>query len=168
MAFSRQAQKFRESPQQGEGVPAAIRARPALRIRGDDADECEELCRLLGVLSPRDTQQTAVRVFRFVVRFEPSSQGEGGGSGSSPSSASGDANRGIRSSAVAEQACINRLTAMHHLNRFVEAGLLEKRGSGYFLRQPNLEELIGEMESEAEETFARARMLARRLEREFL
>lgn len=122
-------------------------------------DEFAELCRFMGLVSPRDTEKTAVRVFRFVIRQECST--------SRGRNAAERESNGIGSSAVAEAESLNRLTAMHHLNRMVEAGILEKRGSKYFLRQPDLEEMVAEMEQEMEEAFTRARLIAERIRRDF-
>ena len=140
---------------------------PAITVRRLDfcaagagnEDEVGELCRFLGLVTPRDTEKTAVRVFRFVIHQQCSiSRGR---------NAAERESGGIKSSAVAEAESLNRLTAMHHLNRMVEAGILEKRGSKYFLRQPDLEEMVSEMEQEMEEAFSRARLIAERIRRDF-
>lgn len=105
--------------------------------------ECEELCKLLGALSQRDTGRTVVRVFRVVVQRS-------------------DPQTGIGSSELAQLERINRLTALHHLNRLHEMGLVQKQGSRYFLR--SFDEIFDEMEADAIESIKRARTLARQIE----
>ncbi len=109
---------------------------------------------MFGLLSPRDTERTVVRVFRYVVRQECRECNVGESE-----------REGVGSTALAEAEQLNRLTAMHHLNRMVDAGILEKHGSRYYLKEPDLEEMVSEMEREAEEAFLRARALAERIRR---
>lgn len=109
------------------------------------ADEFEHICRLFGALSERDTGHTVVRVYRVVIeRSHPQN--------------------GIGSSELAEIETLNRLTALHHLNRLAELGMLEKRGSRYYPR--DFEEIFDEFEKQAMENIRRARMIARQLERQ--
>ncbi|MFQ5406601.1 MAG: hypothetical protein ACE5DI_05600 [Candidatus Micrarchaeia archaeon] len=109
-------------------------------------DEFEEFFKILGLLSERDTNQTVVRVFRVIVQ--------------------NDTDEGLRSSTLAQLARLNRLTTMYHLNRLVEAGLLEKHQARYFFKKSALEQTVKEFEREAEESFARARRLATLMRRE--
>lgn len=143
-AATRQKQAF--APQ----VKITLTRTPALRVSVSQSSggEFGEVCRLLGLCSARDTSHTIVRVFRFVVSHQGDARDEG---------------KGIKSAQVAQEERLNRLTAMHHLNRLVEAGLLEKRGPKYFMRTKSFEEMVEEMQREAEESFARARLIMRRL-----
>jgi len=109
------------------------------------ADEFEQICRLFGALSERDTGHTVVRVYKVVIeRSHPQN--------------------GIGSSELAEIESLNRLTALHHLNRLAELGMLEKRGPRYYPR--DFEEIFDEFEKQAIENIKRARMIARQLERQ--
>jgi len=106
----------------------------------------EEFCKLTGVVSPRDTDLTVVRVFRVVVER------------SSPDS-------GIGSSELAHISRLHRLTALHHLNRLSQLGLLEKREGRYYAR--DFGDIVRQMEDEMHESIRRAREIARRMETDF-
>jgi len=109
------------------------------------AGEFEQICRLFGALSERDTGHTVVRVYRVVVeRAHPQ--------------------HGIGSSELADIESLNRLTALHHLNRLAELGMLEKRGPRYYPR--DFEEIFDEFEKQALENIRRARLVARQLEKQ--
>ena len=109
------------------------------------ADEFEQICRLFGALSERDTGHTVVRVYKVVIeRANPKN--------------------GIGSSELADIESLNRLTALHHLNRLAELGMLEKRGPRYYPR--DFEEIFDEFEKHALENIRRARVIARQLERQ--
>ncbi|MDD5348343.1 MAG: SIMPL domain-containing protein [Candidatus Omnitrophica bacterium] len=108
-------------------------------------NEFEELCNLFGAVSQRDTGRTVVRVFRVVVQ-------------------NADPQKGIGSSELADIESLNRLTALHHLNRLAEMGMLEKRGPRYFPR--DFDVIFDELEKQAIENIKRARIIARQLERQ--
>ena len=109
------------------------------------ADEFEQICRLFGALSERDTGHTVVRVYKVVIeRAHPKN--------------------GIGSSELADIESLNRLTALHHLNRLAELGMLEKRGPRYYPR--DFEEIFDEFEKQAMENIRRARIIARQLEKQ--
>ena len=113
--------------------------------RQQSPDEFEQICRLFGALSERDTGHTVVRVYRVVIeRSHPQN--------------------GIGSSELAEMERLNRLTALHHLNRLVELGMLEKRGARYHPR--NFDDIFDEFEKQAVENIRSARLVAKQLERQ--
>ena len=131
----------------GSPVVAVERQRqPAARRRASD-DGFAELCRLCGALSQRDTDGTVVRVFRVVV----TRTGDG---------------KTIGSSELARLGRINRLTALHHLNRLEKFGLVEKEGVGRF-RMRDFDDIFDELEAHALESLKRARGIARRLGEEY-
>ena len=109
------------------------------------ADEFEKICRFFGALSERDTGHTVVRVYRVVIEK------------SHPEN-------GIGSSELAEIESLNRLTALHHLNRLAELGMLEKRGPRYFPR--DFDDIFDEFEKQAIENIRRVRLVARQLEKQ--
>jgi DNA-binding transcriptional ArsR family regulator len=139
-----QPQQPEAQQQQARGQQPKSQQRPAQQQQAD-ANEFEQICRLFGALSGRDTGRTVVRVYRVVVEK------------ASPE-------KGIGSSELAEIERLNRLTAMHHLNRLAELGMLEKRGPRYFAR--DFDEIFDEFEKQALENIKRARMIARQLERQ--
>ena len=139
---ARQAAK----PQVGEPQKTQIIVRTTTTTQkgpGTDDEQLEELCRFFGALSQRDTERTVVRVFRVVVqRTGP--------------------DKGIGSSELANEEHLNRLTALHHLNRLAELGLLDKRDGRYFMK--DFDGLFAQMEQEMLESIRRAREIARRME----
>lgn len=55
-------------------------------------------------------------------------------------------NKGLASSELKLESDITRSTVIYHLNRFIDAGLLVKRGRRYFLRASGLSKAIEELE----------------------
>lgn len=142
-AAGQQHEPRQEQPQAPQREPS--QARPAVLQQQIPADEFEQICRLFGALSERDTGHTVVRVYKVVIeRAHPQN--------------------GIGSSELAEIESLNRLTALHHLNRLAELGMLEKRGPRYFPR--DFDEIFDEFEQQAIENIKRARMIARQLEKQ--
>jgi len=129
-----------QAPQQPAGPQQARQLQQQI-----PAGEFEHICRLFGALSERDTGHTVVRVYKVVIeRAHPQN--------------------GIGSSELAEMERLNRLTALHHLNRLAELGMLEKRGPRYYPR--DFDEIFDEFEKQAMENIRRARIIARQLERQ--
>jgi len=138
-------QESKHTPQTPQPPQAPQQARQAPLQQQITAGEFEQICRLFGALSERDTGHTVVRVYKVVIeRAHPQ--------------------EGIGSSELAEIESLNRLTALHHLNRLAELGMLEKRGPRYYPR--DFEEIFDEFEKQAMENIRRARMIARQLERQ--
>jgi len=138
-------QENKHTPQAPQPPQAPQQARQAPLQQQITAGEFEQICRLFGALSERDTGHTVVRVYKVVIeRAHPQ--------------------EGIGSSELAEIESLNRLTALHHLNRLAELGMLEKRGPRYYPR--DFEEIFDEFEKQAMENIRRARMIARQLERQ--
>jgi DNA-binding transcriptional ArsR family regulator len=124
--------------------PGQQQRQPAV-ASGIAAGEFEQICRLFGALSERDTGHTVVRVYKVVIeRAHPQN--------------------GIGSSELADIGDLNRLTVLHHLNRLAELGMLEKRGPRYYPR--DFEEIFDEFEKQALENIRRARIIARQLEKQ--
>jgi len=133
----------RQGPQVSQHEPQ--QSRQSALSQQIPADEFEHICRLFGALSERDTGHTVVRVYKVVIeRAHPQ--------------------EGIGSSELAEIESLNRLTALHHLNRLAELGMLEKRGPRYYPR--DFEEIFDEFEKQAMENIRRVRIIARQLEKQ--
>jgi len=109
--------------------------------------EIEEFCKAFGLLSPRDTSRTVVKVFRVVVR-KAAQEGE------------------FKSAEIAEEARVNRITAIHHLNRLLERELLEKDDNSYRLRQQSFQEMFEMMAQEQERMLRRMRILTKKMDEE--
>lgn len=109
--------------------------------------EVEEFCKAFGLLSPRDTSRTVVKVFRVVVR-KAAEEG------------------GFKSAEIAEEAHVNRITAIHHLNRLLERDLLERDENEYRLCQQSFQEMFELMAQEQERMIGRMRLLAKKMDGE--
>jgi predicted transcriptional regulator len=109
-----------------------------------DSEELEELCKALRIISQRDVDKTVVRVFKAAISVG-----------------------GLKSGEVAKIAEVNRITAIHHLQRLENAGVLEKEGRVYKPGFSNFEELFEEFRKQVEFELEEARQLAIDLDRDF-
>ncbi|MCL5007548.1 MAG: winged helix-turn-helix domain-containing protein [Candidatus Marsarchaeota archaeon] len=73
--------------------------------------------------------------------------------------------KGISSSEIKVDQNVARSTIIYHLNRFIEAGLVVKRGRKYYLRAPELSRAIEEIEYDIEREMHRMLDMAREFDR---
>ncbi len=72
--------------------------------------------------------------------------------------------RGISSKELAKGAPVAHSTIIYHLNRLIDSGLIVKKGRKYYLRAPELSELVEEMEYDVEREFRRISDIATELD----
>ncbi|MFH1285338.1 MAG: helix-turn-helix domain-containing protein [Candidatus Micrarchaeota archaeon] len=126
-------------------------SKQTLMEREREADEVEELCRMLNLVSGRDTDKTVVEVFRnFLREFAEEKE------------------RGVGSSELARVSGINRITCIHHLVRLERAGVVVKEGTRYYLRGENVEDVVEEMRTEVESMFREFEEMAKQIDMEFM
>ncbi|NUN11803.1 helix-turn-helix transcriptional regulator [Candidatus Micrarchaeota archaeon] len=116
-------------------------------LRKQEADDdafFRDFCERLGIISGRDTDKTVVRVFRVVV-----------------------VKKQVGGTDVQKEANINRITALHHLKRLEEAGVLEKKEDKYSLRGDNLSDLVDELEKQQMQHFEKMKKMIQLMERDF-
>lgn len=63
--------------------------------------------------------------------------------------------KGLSSSEIKVKPPIARSTIIYHLNRFIEAGILIKKGRKYHLRAPEMSKLMEEIEYDLEKEMQR-------------
>jgi predicted transcriptional regulator len=61
---------------------------------------------------------------------------------------------------------VTRSAVIYHLNRFIERGLIERRGRAYSLRDTTLTSTIEEIEEDVERYFKRLKEVARKIDSE--
>ncbi len=77
-------------------------------------------------------------------------------------------NKGIASSELRLDTELTRSTVIYHLNRFIDAGLLVKRGRRYFMRASELSKAIEEIEYDIDRELHRMLDTAREFDRMML
>jgi len=110
-------------------------------------DELVSLCRMMRLMSERDTDATLPQVLKIMLvhsRKEP-----------------------VGGSELARLSGINRLTILHHLKRLECAGFVSRKESGYVMRVQSAEEMLLEFRKEMEETFLQMDELAREIDGQF-
>ncbi|VVB65576.1 Uncharacterised protein [Candidatus Gugararchaeum adminiculabundum] len=116
-------------------------------VETKNGDSVERFCESIGVVSGRDTDKTAAEVFRALVQF-----GKG---------------KPIGGSEIARVSGINRITCLHHLKRFEEAGLVKNLNGEYLLSGPSIEDIVEQFRRDAQEMFGFIEGMARQLDSEF-
>jgi len=111
------------------------------------ADEFEQLCRHMRLMSGRDVDRTVARVFRVMVargRMES-----------------------IGGTELAEISRLNRITCLHHLGRLEAAGVVEREGRRYRLSEGSVEGIVEAMRAQTLRMFEEIEELARSIDEEF-
>jgi len=110
-------------------------------------DGLVSLCRMMRLMSGRDTDATLPQVLKVMLvhsRREP-----------------------VGGSELAKISGLNRITILHHLKRLEGAGFVVRKESGYVLRVQTAEEMLLEFRKEMEEAFAEMDELAREIDSNF-
>jgi predicted transcriptional regulator len=76
-------------------------------------------------------------------------------------------NTGISSSEIRLPSNVARTTVIYHINRFMESGLVVKKGRKYYLRAPELSTAIEEIEYDIEREMRRMLDTAKEFDRLF-
>lgn len=120
------------------------------RNRRKEDDELEDICRLMGLLSERDIDHTAVEVFRYALIKQGSFFG---------------------STELSRVSRINRLTCLHHLKRMERMGIVENKAGEYCLARSSLEEIVEDFRGKSlmmfEEMMRFAEQIDIEMEREY-
>ncbi len=116
--------------------------------KADEEDDIEWLCRSLNLFTKKDSEKSAYRIFRILVR----------------SSIEGEPKT---SAEIAEQLNLARGTVLFHMKKFRNSGLISRApGRRYILRQPSLEETIEDMMRDSERIFEKMRKIASEIDQE--
>ncbi len=116
--------------------------------KSDEEDDIEWLCRSLSLFTKKDSEKSAYKIFRILVK----------------SSIEGEPKT---STEIADQLNLARGTVLFHMKKFYSSGLVARApGRRYVLRQPSLEETIEDMMRDSERIFEKMRRIASEIDRE--
>ena len=93
-------------------------------------EELEWLCSSLGLCEQIDRDHTAARIFRQLLD-----------------------GKALRSDDLSEETGKSRGAVVNHLNKLISAGLIQRRGTRYELREANLADTIAEMRRDIDRVF---------------
>jgi predicted transcriptional regulator len=127
-------------------TPGGIRKNVELKGDVPPAGPMEEFARMLNFISARDTNRTALQVFRWVLQ---------------------NANQNISSSTMSDECDMNRLTCLHHLRRMEALGIVRNVDGRYVVETESMEQYIDKLENEAKETFTALRELAKKIDEKY-
>jgi DNA-binding transcriptional ArsR family regulator len=102
---------------------------------GSLKEDIDFVCKSFGYFSPRDKQDTAGKIFRLLVRESCKSGG-------------------LTSDQIAEQLDLTRGAIVHHLNSFIEAGIIIRDRNIYQLRRQCLQKSIEEIKEDIDRIFS--------------
>lgn len=102
---------------------------------GSLKDDIDFVCRSFGYFSQRDKQDTAGRIFGLLVRKSCKSEG-------------------LTSDEIAEQLELTRGAIIHHINSFIEAGIVIRQRNLYRLRSKCLQKSLEEVKEDIDRIFA--------------
>ncbi len=115
-----------------------------------DSDEPDELirwfCRVFGLSNDNELNPIGEQI---LIRFAEAAQN----------------NVGLSSSELDLDTGLAKSSVIYHLNRFIEAGLLVKRGRKYYLRASEMQKAIEEIEYDVERELSRMLDTAKELDR---
>lgn len=108
----------------------------------DMEEDLEWLCQSLGLRGEEDRRdELGVEIFKSLVRATYK-------------------NEPVRSTIICRRVNVSRGAVVYHLNRFIEMGLVVRRGREYTLRRSSLSRTLEEMESDMERMIRRMREIA--------
>jgi len=107
--------------------------------------EIQWLGQSLGLFNERDKEKSCFRIFIEIMK----------------------SNKGnISSEELAHRSNLTRATAIHHLHRLMESGLVSCANNRYFLRHQELNKIIDELKSDLEETLIHMKKIAKNIDKE--
>ncbi len=123
-----------------------IVARPSrTRAMEGEIDPFIQLCKALRIVSSRDIDDTAARVFKTVLQSARESDEFG-------------------STNLSREAGLNRITVIHHLKRLMDAGIIERGESKYKLKYSSLTDLVRDVRKNTLESLDKLEETARELD----
>ena len=109
-------------------------------------DALQWFCDSLGLLTRRDKDNSCYRL--FIELLKSSKKG-----------------KALSSDELASRLNLVRGTVVHHLNRLIEAGLVESKNNRYSLKAKTLKELVGLLKKEVDDTLGHIELVAERLDK---
>ena len=104
--------------------------------------ELQWLGNSLGLFNVRDKDSSCFRVFITLVKRARR-------------------NEPITSDEVAERLKLSRGTVVHHLSKLIDSGIVIRERGGYLLREPNLQDMIKNVQRDMEGMFSQLKEIAK-------
>ncbi len=102
---------------------------------GSIEEDINYLCKSLGYFSNRDKNETAGKIFRIIVQRGVVED------------------EGVKSEEIAEELGLTRGAIVHHLNSFIQSGIVIKEKNSYRLRSQSLRKSLEEVRADIERIF---------------
>ncbi len=102
----------------------------------------------MGLFNLRDKDRSCFRVFLMLVRDLK------------------QAKKGLSSDEIAEKTNLTRGTAVYHLNKLMESGIVSEQGNKYSLKVNSLKELVDSVRKEADNAFDSMREIAEDIDKQ--
>ncbi|MCW1309155.1 MAG: winged helix-turn-helix domain-containing protein [Candidatus Nanoarchaeia archaeon] len=118
-------------------------------ISGKLEEDIEWFCFCLGFCEKRDKKKRAVKIFNELLRATKE-------------------NKALTADDIARRVNITRGAAIHHLNKFIKAGLVLHTNNVYELRMQNLTRTIEEMRKDIARTFLTLFEIAREIDNKLM
>lgn len=104
--------------------------------------ELQWLGNSLGLFNLRDKDSSCFRVFITLVKRARR-------------------NEPLTSDEIAERLNLSRGTVVHHLSRLIDSGIVIRERGGYLLREPNLQDMIKNVQRDMEGMFSQLKEIAK-------
>ncbi len=102
------------------------------------------ICKSFGYFSDRDKKGTAGKIFRIIVQKAK--------------------DKGLSSEEIARRLRLTRGAIVHHLNSFIESGLIIREGNTYKLRAQSLQKSIDEIKEDIDRMFNELKKIAKEID----
>jgi len=133
--------------QKREGSGDAPQDVPTARAGREMDAELASLCRMMRIMSERDTDGTLPQVLKVMMV-------EGRG-------------KPVGGSELSEISGLNRITIIHHLRRLEVAGLVRRQEGKYVLKVQSAEDMLVEFRKDMERSFSEMDEIARQIDEQF-
>ena len=114
-------------------------------VKSDYENDLNWLCESLGFVSNRDSEKTGAKIFCSIVRANSS---------------------GIKSEDIAKECEITKGNVIHHLSKYLRAGLVIRDKNKYYLRSRSIEKSLHEMELDLLRTIQKITNIAKEIDKE--
>lgn len=115
---------------------------------GNVNSDIDYICRSFGYFTQRDKQDSAGKIFRLLVK-------ESCGSG-----------EGMSSDQIAKELDLSRGAIIHHLNSFIDSGLVIKEHNTYRIRSCSLQRSLEEIKEDIDRMFKQMMKIASEIDEE--
>lgn len=128
-------------------VDREVRIRHIIKKRHDSVeDTINLLCESLGVIGPRDVDNTSIKIFKELLNALREE-------------------KVMTSDELAEKVGLTRGAIVHHLNRMVKTGVVIRSSRGYEIRSFDLESLIDEVRTDVNRFLEDIKNVAKELDK---